>query len=127
MKQIIHAAGAPAAIGPYSHAIRSGGFLFTSGQIPISPATGKLAGSDIETQTNQVFDNLKAVLAAAGADFENVVKVTVYLADLKDFATVNRIYAERFGNEPPARTCIQAGALPSGALIEMDLIAALPE
>ncbi len=127
MKQIVHASGAPAAIGPYSHAIRSGGLLFTSGQIPISPATGKIAGPDIETQANQVLDNLKAVLAAAGADFENVVKVTVYLADLKDFAAVNRIYAERFGKEPPARTCIQAGALPAGALLEIDLIAAVPE
>jgi 2-iminobutanoate/2-iminopropanoate deaminase len=127
MKQIVHTADAPAAIGPYSQAVLTDGLLFTSGQIALHPATGQLAGTDIETQANRVLDNLKAVLTAAGATFEDVVKTTIYLTDLKDFAVVNKIYGARFGENPPARTTIQAAALPAGALVEIDMIAALPK
>ena len=123
MKHIITAPNAPAALGPYSHAVSCGDLLFTSGQIGLDPATGKLAGDTIEAQTEQVLSNLESVLAAAGMDFSHVVKTTVFLADLADFATVNGIYATRFATEPPARSCVQVAALPAGAKIEMELVA----
>lgn len=123
MKTVISAPNAPAAIGPYSHAIAAGDFLFTSGQIPLDPATGKLAGDTIEVQAEQVLKNLEAVLAAHGMTFANVVKTTVFLTDLADFATVNAIYATRFSNEPPARSCIQVAGLPGGSKIEIELVA----
>lgn len=123
MKKTIHASGAPAAIGPYSHAVSAGGFLFTSGQIPLVPETGKLAGETIEEQTQQVLRNLEAVLKANQMDFSHVVKTTVFLTDLNDFSTVNAIYATRFPENPPARSCVQVASLPGGAKLEIELIA----
>lgn len=121
--QIVHASGAPAAIGPYSHAVAAGDFLFTSGQIPLVPETGKLAGDTIETQTEQVLKNLEAVLRANGMTFSNVIKTTVFITDLADFGTINAIYATRFPENPPARSCVQVAALPAGAKLEIELIA----
>ena len=123
MKTVIHASNAPAAIGPYSHAVAVDGFLFTSGQIPLDPATGKLAGDTIEAQTQQVLNNLEAVLAANGMNFSNVVKTTIFLADLADFAKVNELYGARFPKDPPARSCFQVAGLPAGAKLEIELIA----
>ena len=123
MKTVISAAGAPAAIGPYSHAIAADNFLFTSGQIALDPATGKLAGETIEVQTEQVLKNLEAVLAANGMTFANVIKTTVFLTDLTDFSVVNGIYATRFPENPPARSCVQVAGLPAGSKIEIELIA----
>lgn len=125
MKKIITAADAPAAIGPYSHAVQTGNLLFTSGQIPLDPATGKLVEGGIEAQTKQVLDNLKAVLNAAGADFKDVVKTQVFLADLADFQAVNALYAEAFSVEPPARSCYQVAALPAGAKVEIEAVAVI--
>lgn len=118
---------APAALGPYSQGIVAGGLLFASGQVPIDPATGELAGDSIEAQARQVFENLRQVLAAAGADFGDVVKTTVFLTDLANFGLVNEIYAGYFREPYPARSCVQIGALPKGSLLEVELIARLPE
>jgi len=123
MKKIISAPGAPAAIGPYSHAVQAGNLLFTSGQIPLDPATGELVKGGIEAETKQVLKNLKAVLNAAGLDFKDVVKTQVFLADLGDFQTVNALYAEVFSENPPARSCYQVAALPAGAKVEIEAIA----
>ena len=123
MKEIISASGAPAAIGPYSHAVKVGQLLFTSGQIALDPSTGKLAGESIQCQTEQVLKNLESVLATAGLTFEHVVKTTIFLTDLADFATVNAIYGARFPAEPPARSCVQVAGLPAGAKVEIELIA----
>ncbi len=123
MKTVISAAGAPAAIGPYSHAIATGNFLFTSGQIALDPATGKLAGDSIEVQAEQVLKNLEAVLTSNDMTFANVIKTTVFLTDLADFAVVNGIYATRFPENPPARSCVQVAGLPGGSKIEIELIA----
>ena len=123
MKTVISASGAPAAIGPYSHAIVAGDFLFTSGQIALDPTTGKLAGDTIEVQTEQVLKNLEAVLSANGMTFDNVVKTTVFLVDLADFSIVNGIYATRFPQNPPARSCVQVAGLPAGSKIEIELVA----
>ena len=123
MKTVISASGAPAAIGPYSHAIVAGDFLFTSGQIALDPATGKLAGDTIEVQTEQVLKNLEAVLAANDMTFDNVVKTSVFLVDLADFSVVNGIYASRFPQNPPARSCVQVAGLPAGSKIEIELVA----
>ena len=124
MKEIVTAARAPAAIGPYSHAVAAGGLLFTSGQIALVPETGAVAGDTIEEQTEQVLKNLEAVLAAHQMTFADVVKTTVFLTDLADFAVVNRIYGTRFPSAPPARSCVQVAALPAGAKVEIELIAA---
>jgi 2-iminobutanoate/2-iminopropanoate deaminase len=118
-------AGAPQAIGPYSQAVRLGNLLFCSGQIPLDPATGELVTGDIETQTRRVFANLKAVLDAAGAGFDAVARTTVYLADMADFAAMNQVYAEYFTHPAPARSTIQAAALPKNARVEIDVIAVL--
>lgn len=123
MKTVISAAGAPAAIGPYSHAISVDNFLFTSGQIALDPNTGKLAGDDIKVQTEQVLKNLEAVLKANNMCFANVIKTTVFLTDLADFAVVNAIYATRFPENPPARSCVQVAGLPGGSKIEIEVIA----
>lgn len=123
MATVITAEHAPAALGPYSHAILVGDTLFTSGQIGLVPETGKLAGESIEAQANQILDNLESVLAAAGMTFANVVKTTVFLTDLADFATVNGIYGTKFTSNPPARSCVQVAKLPAGAKMEMELIA----
>lgn len=123
-KKVINAAAAPAAIGPYSHAIDTGlGLIFTSGQIPIDPATGEIVGGGIEAQTEQVFANLKAVLVEAGSSFEKVVKATVFLRDLKDFVVVNGIYAKYLGVDSPARSAVQVAGLPKGSLVEIEVIA----
>ena len=123
MKSVVTAAGAPAAIGPYSHAISTGNFLFTSGQIALDPATGKLVGDTIEAQTEQVLKNLEEVLAANEMTFANVVKTTVFLTDLSDFSVVNSIYATKFPSEAPARSCVQVAGLPAGSNIEIELVA----
>ncbi|OQA05257.1 MAG: Enamine/imine deaminase [bacterium ADurb.Bin374] len=122
-RQVVSTDKAPAAIGPYSQAIKAGGFVFTSGQIPIDPASGKIEASDITGQTEQVMKNLEAVLKAAGSDFSKVVKTTIFLVDLAHFATVNEIYAKRFSKEPPARSCVQIGKLPKDSLVEIEMVA----
>ena len=124
MKKVITADHAPAALGPYSHGISVGDLFFTSGQIPLVPETGKLAGETIEEQTEQVLKNLESVLSANGMTFDNVVKSTVFITDLADFSAVNAIYATRFPSAPPARSCVQVAALPAGAKLEIELIAA---
>jgi 2-iminobutanoate/2-iminopropanoate deaminase len=116
---------APHAIGPYSQAIRSGNMLFLSGQIPLDPKSGNLIDGDFPAQSRRVFENLRAVLRAAGADFRHVVRATVYLTDLGNFQTLNSIYAEYFGNHKPARSTVGVAALPRGAAVEIDLIAML--
>ena len=123
MSHVLNASGAPAAIGPYSHAVWAGNLLFTSGQIPLVPETGQLAGDTLEAQTEQVLKNLEAVLTAAGLTFADVVKTTVFITDLNDFGTINAIFATRFPQDPPARSCVQVAALPKGAKLEIELIA----
>ena len=114
---------APKAIGPYSQAVKANGIVYTSGQIALDPATGNLVDGSFEEQVRRVFRNLEAVLTAAGSSFDRVLKATVYVTDLANFATLNTIYAEYFGDHKPARTTIQAGALPKGGAVEIDLIA----
>ncbi len=125
VRQAVSSPSAPKAIGPYSQAIRAGSLLFVSGQIPIDPATGELVQGDIAQQTHRVFANLKAILEAAGATFDNVVRTTVYLADMNDFAKVNEIYATYFSSPAPARATVQAARLPRDSRVEIDLIASL--
>ncbi|MSN96513.1 RidA family protein [Campylobacter sp. FMV-PI01] len=115
---------APAAIGPYSQGIKANGFLFVSGQIPLDK-DGNFVGGDIKTQTNQVLKNLKAILAATDLEFSDVVKTTIFLADMNNFAEVNEIYGEIFGEHKPARSTIEVSKLPKDALIEIELIAKL--
>ena len=115
---------APAPIGPYSQGLISGGLLFCSGQIALDPGTGELIEGGVETQTERVLENLVAVLAAAKMGLENVVKTTVYLADMGDFPAMNEVYARYLGERAPARTTIQAAALPKGARVEVDVVAA---
>ena len=114
---------APQAIGPYSQGIKTHGFVYTSGQIPLDPATGNLVGGSFEDQVHRVFGNLRAILTAAGSDFSRVVKATVYVTDLKNFGTLNSIYASYFGEHKPARTTVEVSALPKDATVEIDLIA----
>jgi 2-iminobutanoate/2-iminopropanoate deaminase len=122
--QTISTSNAPAAIGPYSQAVVAAGLVFTSGQIALDPATGEMVGDNVSDQTEQVFKNLFAVLAAAGATPRSVVRCTVFLKDLGEFAVVNEIYARHFpGEAPPARACIEAARLPKDALVEIDAIA----
>jgi 2-iminobutanoate/2-iminopropanoate deaminase len=115
---------APKPIGPYSQAVAAGGLLFVSGQIPIDPATDQMVEGDIQAQTDRVMKNLFAILKEAKMGPENVVRTTVFLADIKDFPKMNEVYERYLGKEPPARSTIQAGALPKGARVEIDLIAA---
>jgi 2-iminobutanoate/2-iminopropanoate deaminase len=123
-KRAIATEGAPKAVGPYSQAIVAGGFVFLSGQIPLDPSTGKLIDSaDIGDHVRRVMDNLSAVLAAAGSGLPQVVKATIYVADIRDFPAINTAYAAYFGDVPPARATIQVGALPLGARVEIDMIA----
>ncbi len=123
MNKTISAPDAPAAVGPYCHAKQAGNLLFTSGQLGLIPATGELP-QGVEAQAAQALDNLKAVLAAAGMSCADVVKTTVFLADINDFAAINAIYAGYFPGEAPARSCVQVAALPKGALFEIEAIAA---
>ncbi|MEJ5252530.1 MAG: RidA family protein [Chthonomonadetes bacterium] len=125
-KQVISTADAPAAIGPYSQAIRAGNMLFVSGQIPLNPQTGEMVGATAAEQARQVLNNLKAILQAAGTSLDNVVKTTIFLTDLTQFAEVNAVYAEFFPQNPPARSTVQVSALPRGAQVEIEAIAIIP-
>jgi 2-iminobutanoate/2-iminopropanoate deaminase len=117
--------GAPKAIGPYSQAVSDGGFLFASGQVPLDPATGELVTGGFEAGVERVFDNLEAVLAAGGCRLDDVVKTTVYLLRMSDFAAMNAVYAKRFGNHRPARSTVAVAELPKGAAVEIDVVARL--
>jgi len=123
MKNIIHTDNAPKAIGPYSQAVMAGGMLFVSGQIPINPQTGELSTADISEQTKLVMDNIGAILKAAGLSYENIVKTTCLLADISDFAAMNKVYAEYFPTNPPARSAFAVKDLPKGARLEIEVIA----
>ena len=123
MREIIKTKSAPAAIGPYSQAIRAGGFVFASGQIPIDPQTGVFVEGGIAEQTEQVIRNLSAVLEAAGTSLDGVVKTTVFLADMNDFAAMNEVYGRYFSEDPPARATVQAARLPRDARVEIEVIA----
>ena len=125
MKKIIETKNAPAAIGPYSQAVRHGNTLYISGQLPLSPSTGFFAGDDIVTQTKQSLDNLKAILEEAGGDMTCVLKTTVLLKDISDFALMNEVYATYFENECPARAAYQVAELPKSALVEIEAIAVI--
>ena len=123
MNKAISTPNAPAAIGPYSQGIAAGNTAYISGQLPIDPATGEFAGADIASQTRQSLTNMKAILEANGMTMGDVVKTTVYLADINDFGTVNEIYAKYFVENCPARVCVEVSKLPKGALVEIDVIA----
>ena len=123
MKEIIHSENAPAALGPYSQAIKSGNTIYCSGQIPINPASGKIEAVTIEDQTRQAIGNLSNVLAAAGASLANVVKTTVFIKDMNDFAALNGVYAEMFGETKPARSCVEVARLPKDVKVEIECIA----
>ncbi|NJL03486.1 MAG: RidA family protein [Chloroflexaceae bacterium] len=122
-RTVIHAAHAPPALGPYSHAIRTEQFVFASGQVPLDPATNQLVAGDVAAQTRQVLLNVQAILTAAGTSLANVVKTTVFLADIADFAAMNAVYAEFFPADPPARSTFQVAALPLGAQVEIEVVA----
>ena len=123
--EAVSTAEAPQAIGPYSQAIKAPPFLFVSGQIPLDPATGQMATGDIAAQTHRVFGNLRAILEAGGTSLDRVVRTTVYLADMTDFAAMNEVYATYFGTPAPARATVQAARLPKDARVEIDVIAIL--
>ena len=123
MKQAISSPDAPKAIGPYSQAVRAGQLLFVSGQVPLDPATGQIVDGDIAAQTRRVFDNLAAVLKAGGRSFADVVRTTVFLADMNDFAVVNEVYGTYFTEPYPARATVQVARLPKDARVEIDVIA----
>jgi len=122
----VHTDQAPATIGPYSQAIRAGDFVFCAGQTPIDPATGRLVEGDIQAQTRQVLENLRAVLQAAGTDLQHAVKTTVFLADMADFKAMNEVYAQFFTEPYPARSTIAVKGLPLGAAVEIEVIALRP-
>ena len=124
MKKVIHTDNAPKAIGPYSQAIEAGGMLFVSGQIPINPQTGELSNGTIQEQTKLVMDNIGAILKAADLGYENIVKTTCLLADISDFAEMNKVYAEYFPTNPPARSAFAVKDLPKGARLEIEVTAA---
>ncbi|MCH6580661.1 MAG: RidA family protein [Nitrospina sp.] len=123
-KKGIHTENAPAAIGPYQQGIRLGDWVFTSGQIALDPATGNFLAGEIEQETELTLKNIEAILQAAGLSMDHVVKATVYLSDMNDFARMNRVYEKSFANSKPARACVQVAALPKGAKVEIDVIAA---
>ena len=125
MREIISTTGAPGAIGPYSQGVKANGMLFVSGQLPLDPATGAPVEATIQAQTTQSLNNLKAILAQAGATMDNVVKTTVFLKDMEDFAEMNRIYQTFFAADCPARSAVQVGRLPKDVLVEIEAIAAL--
>ena len=125
MKTVVSTPNAPAAIGPYSQAIRAGNFLFLSGQIPLNPETGEMVGETAATQAKQVMRNLSAVLEAAGAGLGSLVKTSIFLASLDDFAAVNEVYGSYFASDPPARATVEVSSLPKGALVEIEGIAVL--
>jgi 2-iminobutanoate/2-iminopropanoate deaminase len=123
MKQIISTSDAPAAIGPYSQAVRTGSTVYCSGQIPLDPKTGQIVSGGIDVQTRRVLDNITSLVKAAGLTFDNIVKTTIFLTNLGDFQTVNEIYGSYFKNQPPARSTVQVSALPKGANVEIEVIA----
>ncbi len=123
MKKIVSTTEAPAAVGPYSQAVRIGSMLYTAGQIPLDPKTGVIVSEDIAEQTRRVMDNLTAILHAEGMTFDNIIKTTVFMTDLGQFATMNEVYASYFKSEPPARSTVQVTALPKGARVEIEVIA----
>jgi 2-iminobutanoate/2-iminopropanoate deaminase len=123
VRERIHTEKAPAAVGPYSQAIRAAGWIWASGQVALDPATGELVEGGVEEQTRRALDNLSAVLEAAGAGLDRVVRATVYLTDLGEFDTMNRVYSAYFGEVPPARVCVEVSRLPKGALVEIDAVA----
>ncbi|PYL43656.1 MAG: reactive intermediate/imine deaminase [Verrucomicrobia bacterium] len=127
MKKIISTNEAPAAIGPYSQAVRSGSFLFCSGQIPLDPKSGQIVSGDIAAQTRRVLNNIAAVLRAEGLTFDSVVKTIIFLTDLNDFQLVNEVYGSYFKQDPPARSTVQVSALPKGANVEIEVIAVADE
>jgi 2-iminobutanoate/2-iminopropanoate deaminase len=124
-REVVEAAGAPATIGPYSHAVRAGGLLFCSGQIPLDPETGELAGASPAEQAERCLQNLRAVCAAAGTSLERAVRLTVYMTDLSAFGEVNEVYGRFFDAEPPARAAVGVAQLPRGAYVEIDAVVAL--
>jgi 2-iminobutanoate/2-iminopropanoate deaminase len=124
-REIIDAAGAPAAVGPYSHAVRADGLLFCSGQIPLDPLSGELVGDTPAEQARRCLENLGEVCAAAGASLQRAVRLTIYTTDLGAFAEINEVYATFFASEPPARAAVGVAALPKGALVEIDAVVAL--
>lgn len=123
MKTVISSNEAPAAIGPYSQAIKAGNFLFVSGQLPINPSTGQFAGDDISSQTKQSLKNLQAIVEAAGMSIEHIIKVTVYLSDMNHFAEMNEVYSTVFKTEYPARVAVEVARLPKDALVEIEATA----
>jgi 2-iminobutanoate/2-iminopropanoate deaminase len=123
LKDVISTPKSPKAIGPYSQAIKANGFLFVSGQLPIDPASGQIAGGDATAQTKVILENLKAIVEAAGSSLAKGVKATIYLKDMNDFAKVNEVYAGVFSSAPPARSTVEVARLPKDALVEIDLIA----
>ena len=127
MRERVQTENAPAAIGPYSQAIKAGGFVFVSGQISIDPKTGEFIAGSIAEQTERVFKNLAAVLEAAGSSLDQVVKTTVFLADMKEFAAMNDVYAKFFSGAPPARATVAAAGLPKDARVEIDAVALISE
>jgi len=122
-REIISTQDAPAAVGPYSQAVRTGDLVFTAGQVPLVPGAGKLVEGDIEAQTRQVMQNLAAILTAAGSSLDKIIKTTIFLTDMGDFGRVNQVYGSFFAAEPPARSTVQVAALPVGARIEIEAIA----
>ena len=124
MNKIISTENAPKAVGPYSQAVVTGNLLFVSGQIPLDPSTGAMVGKDVKAQTKRVFDNLEAVIIAAGFEFSSVIKCTCFLQSMEDFSSFNEIYATYFKECPPARECVEVAKLPKGALVEVSAICA---
>ena len=127
MKKIISTTDAPAAVGPYSQAVRAGSTIYCAGQIPLDPKSGQIVSGGIDAQTRRVMDNVTAVLKAEGLTMENIVKTTIFLMDLNDFQTVNEIYGSYFKQAPPARSTVQVAGLPKGARVEIEVIAATDE
>lgn len=125
-KQVVNTTDAPKAIGSYSQAIKAGGLVFTAGQIPLDPTTGQVVGSDSTAQTDRVLKNLQAVLQASGSNFDSVVKTTIFLKNISDFAAVNEVYGRYFKSGPPARTTVQVVSLPKDVLVEIEAIAVVP-
>ena len=125
-RRIIRTDAAPGVVGPYSQAVACDGWLYVSGQIPLDPKSGKMLQGDIGAQAGRVLNNLQAILEEAGAGFDDVVKVNVYLVDMNDFQQVNQVYAEFLGENQPARACVEVGGLPKGAQVEIDLVARIP-
>ncbi|HET7108234.1 MAG TPA: RidA family protein [Candidatus Acidoferrum sp.] len=125
MKDIVLTQRGPKPIGPYSQAVKANGFVFVSGQVALDPQTGEFSGTDVSQQTARVMENLKAILEASGVSFGHVVKTTVYLKDMNDFAAMNEVYARYFSAAPPARSTVQAARLPKDALVEIDVVAFL--